>query len=337
MTTDVEWAHPSVRDLVIDHLMMHDADRLAFLARAELNGIMLALSTKGGAEGERLFPLLRTDADWAAVAERAADLAATGDIRSRRGLLSALHAAVTATTPPPGEFVENVRNLIRVVLDALRTRWDAASEAITIAELNLFYTTSLVTEPLESSPNLVATWDYFTQGAREVTSVDDARVAPTLPLESWLQLCALLARNEPRWLRKHDVPDAFVDELSTYVGRLRSAVLDIDPLEDLDAIGEPPDEPTYEEYEELGWLDDIVRILEHLREVVPAIEKDVLDIKSLVGSRTASRRRKQTRREDWEQERADEYQEWLEEPDEPDEQPDRVRIDDIFIDLVTPR
>jgi hypothetical protein len=67
-----EWVHPSVRDLVIDHLMTDAASRQTFLGRAGIDGVMLALSSEGGATGERLFPLLQNEGDWRLVKERVA-------------------------------------------------------------------------------------------------------------------------------------------------------------------------------------------------------------------------------------------------------------------------
>jgi hypothetical protein len=70
----VTWVHPSWRDLVIDQLSDDKGERETFLRRSALDGLLLALSTAGGAEGERLLPLMREDRDWDAIADRLAQL-----------------------------------------------------------------------------------------------------------------------------------------------------------------------------------------------------------------------------------------------------------------------
>src|SRR5437588_9773703 len=65
--TAVEWMHPSWRDLVIDHLASDDQARETFLQRCGLQGFLLALSTAGGATGERKSPLLVRAEDWDAL------------------------------------------------------------------------------------------------------------------------------------------------------------------------------------------------------------------------------------------------------------------------------
>jgi hypothetical protein len=55
--TSVTWVHPSWRDLVIDELAADADARRRFLARCTIDGLVLALSTGGGASGERALPL----------------------------------------------------------------------------------------------------------------------------------------------------------------------------------------------------------------------------------------------------------------------------------------
>ena len=47
----VAWVHPTWRDLVIERLAADAELRRRFLARCGPHGIVLALSTSGGAEG----------------------------------------------------------------------------------------------------------------------------------------------------------------------------------------------------------------------------------------------------------------------------------------------
>ncbi|HEY4346135.1 MAG TPA: hypothetical protein VGM80_00985 [Gaiellaceae bacterium] len=66
----VSWAHPSWRDLVIEHLAADAAVRQAFLERCSLDGVLLALSSGGGRDGKRTLPLLVSDEDWDSLTDR---------------------------------------------------------------------------------------------------------------------------------------------------------------------------------------------------------------------------------------------------------------------------
>src|SRR5260370_18693035 len=67
--TRIEWMHPSWRDLVIDHLVRNAESRQKFLSRCGLQGFLLALSSAGGATGERAIPLLVEPQDWQSLNE----------------------------------------------------------------------------------------------------------------------------------------------------------------------------------------------------------------------------------------------------------------------------
>lgn len=67
---DMDWIHPSCRDLAIDELSNVTSARQQFLQHCSLAGIKLALSIGGGAAGERALPLLRAKKDWALLHDR---------------------------------------------------------------------------------------------------------------------------------------------------------------------------------------------------------------------------------------------------------------------------
>lgn len=70
----VDWIHPSCRDLAIDELSEHAADRQRFLTTCSETGLALATSLAGGAKGWRRLPLLQTDNDWCCFVVRAEQL-----------------------------------------------------------------------------------------------------------------------------------------------------------------------------------------------------------------------------------------------------------------------
>ncbi|MBI5822135.1 MAG: hypothetical protein HZA88_24440 [Verrucomicrobia bacterium] len=68
---EIDWIHPSCRDLAIEELLEHSGDRQRFLAHCSEIGLALATSLAGGAKGQRRLPLLQTDEDWRCFTARA--------------------------------------------------------------------------------------------------------------------------------------------------------------------------------------------------------------------------------------------------------------------------
>jgi hypothetical protein len=64
MIARIDWMHPSYRDLVVDELVRTDSLRTKFLGSAGVEGIRLALSVSGGAQGSRRFPFIVAGNDW---------------------------------------------------------------------------------------------------------------------------------------------------------------------------------------------------------------------------------------------------------------------------------
>ncbi|HXC36389.1 MAG TPA: hypothetical protein VNV43_10975 [Candidatus Acidoferrales bacterium] len=70
----IDWIHPSCRDLSIEELAENSDDRHRFLTNCSENGLLLATSIGGGAEGLRHLPLLQTDNDWGLFTTRSEQL-----------------------------------------------------------------------------------------------------------------------------------------------------------------------------------------------------------------------------------------------------------------------
>ncbi len=75
-TSEIDWIHPSCRDLAIEELAQSRPDRHRFLSHCSEAGLFLATSLAGGATGARQLPLLAGDSDWTAFASRLNDLIA---------------------------------------------------------------------------------------------------------------------------------------------------------------------------------------------------------------------------------------------------------------------
>lgn len=97
----VSWVHPSWRDLVIAQLADDSTARRRFLHCCGHHGVILALSTAGGAVGTIRLPLLRDDADWDALADRLGPLLREADEQTTSTILHALTAAIKAMTSAP--------------------------------------------------------------------------------------------------------------------------------------------------------------------------------------------------------------------------------------------
>src|SRR5581483_7282414 len=89
----VTWVHPSWRDLVIDELAADLDARQRFLSRSSIDGVLLGISTAGGAAGARDLPLLREDADWDVLADRLSVLVPELDDPDLARLLTSLDTA----------------------------------------------------------------------------------------------------------------------------------------------------------------------------------------------------------------------------------------------------
>ncbi|HEV7487346.1 MAG TPA: hypothetical protein VGQ65_16865 [Thermoanaerobaculia bacterium] len=115
----VDWIHPSYRDLVIEELRERPDRREAFINNASITGLILALSTTGGADGDRSLPLMPDSAATATFANRARHLCLSPlDTGVLTVLLGAIATAVQGTDEPK-------------IADALRTlAHELAAEAV---------------------------------------------------------------------------------------------------------------------------------------------------------------------------------------------------------------
>jgi hypothetical protein len=236
----VEWIHPSVRDLVIEHLVTHDADRADFLRKASTDGLVLALSTAGGRHGDRALPLLRKDDDWRALRERASEVATFGDVSDDYKLLEAFEPAVRHSR---GQTHQNVlASVLAEVLAALHTRWDETQKSISWVLLRPYCVLSEATEPLVPLPDLRATWRTVTADAKVDGDPPERPEADDLVhIDEWLRLAWLVARYEPRLLRQVRFSERYRAFLAAVVGGVAGWLDEVvapEPESD-DETGEP--------------------------------------------------------------------------------------------------
>ncbi len=263
----LEWVHPSVRDMVIDHLMGDAAARRAFLRAAGLDGIMLALSSEGGATGERLFPLLVDNEDWRAVTERLAELpAALGE--EGAGRLAALLAdtARLAGSAEGAEHTAELRELTRIGLEATCEHWSDRGEILGNGELRNFYRASAGLLPPVPGPDLSATWKARVESAEALIGSDIGPLADAA--EVWLDLAGLLRLYEPRWLIGLSFPDSQRTLLETVLDRIDAEQEEMEgpTIYEEDDPGEYAEAPP-----ELDWLTSAETVVKAIERFEPEL------------------------------------------------------------------
>jgi hypothetical protein len=251
--TTVAWVHPSWRDLVIDQLTADAAGRRAFLARAGIEGLLLALSTAGGRTGEREFPLLVGDADWDLLGDRLTTLVRDADDHDTQRVLLAIDAAFDSVRLSPTRA--ELRAVAQAVLGTARRRWDRTHEPVPVAALVAWLELAARAGGIEPVPHLERTWFAALPPAEGELSDDELRMA-----DDWLWLVQVLYDCRPEELLSLGFPDgheARVEALDRAVDRddrplaesvrrrlallyLRSPELTAEPIElDLEPA-EPP-------------------------------------------------------------------------------------------------
>jgi hypothetical protein len=230
------WTHPSWRDVVIEHLMHHPADRQRFLRTCSLAGIELALSSSGGRRGERERPLLRSAKDWQMLRERVLQLVLLVGSDEHRLLLTWLWEVLASASTGNEEASQA---LARDLLPAVVTAWNRAAEPIDYYALRAFYGASALVTPQVRGPLLDVTWNAA------VTRLDEALAEPgdCFKLSPALAFFLLVKDNEPRYLRRRwGVRDdirlrriaAVIDDLLVQARGVLAETADADAADDLD-------------------------------------------------------------------------------------------------------
>jgi hypothetical protein len=203
--------HPSWRDLVVDALAHDAGERRRFLASCGVAGAALALSTAGGAGGERRRPLLREDADWDALADGLHRLCGEIDEADAVRLLNVL----AETEPGPESSA-----LAALVARRLGRRWHR--RVVSVDALAAWSAVaSRLLEPVEP-PSPVPAW---------LELEPDRAPADPAALErfaDWLRLAELLDRHDPELLAGLGFPDRHADVLAEFA---RAVPEDEPPLE----------------------------------------------------------------------------------------------------------
>jgi hypothetical protein len=184
--------HPSWRDLVISRLAGDGPARRRFLGRCGVHGVILALSTAGGATGKLRFPLLAEDEDWDAITDRVCALLAELEPAELAALLAALGAGIDDLGSDGAG--REVRALAATALTHLAKLWRAARQPIALGQLEAWLELARRLSPRPALPELGVTW-------AELLPVRPPAVGDRAEVErftEWLTLCRLLRAYDPR-------------------------------------------------------------------------------------------------------------------------------------------
>ncbi|PYJ68659.1 MAG: hypothetical protein DME76_11680 [Verrucomicrobia bacterium] len=260
--TPIEWMHPSWRDLVIDHLASDDQAREAFLCRCGLQGFLLALSSAGGATGQRQSPLLTRTEDWDALIV-AVPRVIGSDPRAAASALTTIREAlqIQRQNTRENESIAAVKliNLAETTLNYLRDCWskDGVDNA---SLLDRYYSVSELLPSLVPSPELRNSWKaYSTDGLAEITQFDSYEIdVGLISFKDWVNLASVISRNEPRFLRQVGFPTQFEAVIAELLPKLKErAELNFD-LEDADECRD-----------EQSRLDEIADLAEEIATLFP--------------------------------------------------------------------
>ena len=193
----VTWVHPSWRDLLIESLADDAESRRHFLARCGVDGAALALSSGGGADGDRARPLLLEDADWDALGDGVYSLCGELDNVEAVQLLGVLEAA--------GDDAE-VLALARLALG--RLGW--AGKAVSVDAIAAWVPLSQQLDPRPDLPAVAMTWLELEPDRAPETPEELERFA------DWLRLAELLWRFDADLLARLGFPDRYARILNKF-------------------------------------------------------------------------------------------------------------------------
>jgi hypothetical protein len=188
----VAWVHPTWRDLVIERLAADARLRRHFLSHCGPHGVVLALSTGGGATGERALPLICEDEDWDAVGDRIYALVGELEHRELVAVLGAVRGALEAVAGEPGRVGE-ANALARMALARTAALWTSAHAAVPLSSIDAWLALAARLHPRPWPDYLAVTWaELLPSRASALTDVDGLHA-----FTDWLTLCEMLTDFSP--------------------------------------------------------------------------------------------------------------------------------------------
>ena len=219
----VEWIHPSLRDLVIHELIDNTIMRQEFLKNCTLSGIKLALSKSGGAKGELSFPLLTNDTDWEILRNRILNLIEEFSELEIQQLLRILYdISYREITYPIYEIIIDIKKtFLESILQKILSLWNKRVSPLDLKSLELYFSLTLLLPVLLPAPNLITTWEhYYKEAFEEINRIDNAgQIEISGKISKFINLVVLIKNNEPRFLRQvniNEVEDKIINKYIKY-------------------------------------------------------------------------------------------------------------------------
>ena len=204
----VAWVHPTWRDLVIERLAGDTDRRRRFLSRCGPHGVVLALSTAGGAEGERSLPLIAGDADWDALGDRIYALLPELDHAELTMVLQAILNTIQTMTMDRVAAGE-ARVLARMALERSAGIWSGVGAPVLLDCVDAWLSLSDHLDPPVLPDFLGPTWAELLPAA--LPDPDD--LCEVQRFADWVALCELLgefSREQLEELGFSDDHDALI-------------------------------------------------------------------------------------------------------------------------------
>jgi hypothetical protein len=152
----VDWIHPSCKDLVIEELARQPQLRDAFLRVMSLAGIKIAISSAGGAEGNRMFPFLTSIQSWGILQERCASVISTGSDDEITDLLRVL--AEAHPKAPTQHARHQVERALGMACAGARTKWDRDGLSISTEGLAAYCEAGSCLPAMPDLPRIEFSW-----------------------------------------------------------------------------------------------------------------------------------------------------------------------------------
>lgn len=186
----VAWVHPTWRDLVIERLAGDAELRRHFLGHCGPHGVVLALSTGGGAAGERVLPLVVGDEDWDALGDRIYAVIPELDHAELAAVLRAVRAALMTVRPDRSPTAAGEAGaLARMALERSAATWEATGAPVLLDCVDAWLSLSAALDPRVWPTFLTATWaDLLPVGLPEPQDLAEVQ-----RFTDWVTLCDLLS------------------------------------------------------------------------------------------------------------------------------------------------
>jgi hypothetical protein len=143
---------------VIERLAGDPELRRHFLGHCGPHGIALALSTSGGAEGERQLPLICDDEDWDAVGDRIYALLPELEHAELVAVFAAIGLALRQLIRELPARAGEARALARMALERTASMWEAANAPVPLDCIDAWLGLSKHFDPVVWPGFLAVTW-----------------------------------------------------------------------------------------------------------------------------------------------------------------------------------